>query len=159
MSHSARATGDQFMPTLLDRLSQTTHASMNRNAYRKTVLRDLGWLLNCTNLESQLPLKKFPRAGNSVLNFGIPSLAGTRFSESELDAVAAGIKRAISNFEPRIEAGSLKVSIVRDADVELYNHTRFRIEASYWFDPYPIDMVIRAQWDMETGSVEIREER
>ena len=153
--------GDLFLPTLLDRLTQQGGRAMNRSVYRKTVIRDLNWLLNCTNLESQLPVQDFPQVRNSVVNFGIPPLAGGRFTETDLDAVAAGIERSLAFFEPRILPESLNVSVIRDEAVDVYrfNHARFRIEASYWFEPYPINMVVRAHWDMETGGVEIREEQ
>jgi type VI secretion system protein ImpF len=150
--------GDLFVPALLDRLSQTSHGAMNRNDFRKTVMRDLAWLLNSTNLDAQLPMDDFPRVKSSVVNFGIPPLAGTRFSKAELKAAAQKIQHTIAYFEPRILPESLKVSVAHDMDTELYNYARFRIEATYWFEPYPIDMVIRARWDMETGGVEIREE-
>lgn len=163
MADSRRANhgNDLFLPALLDRLSQHGSGVMNRNAFRKTVMRDLNWLLNCTSIERQLPLDAYPQVMRSVLNFGIPPLAGARFSEADLNVVAAGIERAITSFEPRILPGSLKVSLIRDKDdrVYIYNHARFRIEASYWFEPYPIDMVVRAHWDMETGGVEIQEDR
>ncbi|MDR1424972.1 MAG: type VI secretion system baseplate subunit TssE [Azoarcus sp.] len=149
---------DLFMPALLDRLSQRASATITRSAFRKSVLRDLSWLLNCTNLETQLPLDGFPHAKYSVLNFGIPSLAGYRFSESELSDMAKRIELALAYFEPRILKDSLKVSVANDKSASLYNLARFRIEATYWFEPYPLDMVIRAQWDMDAGNVEIREE-
>ncbi|MDR2881207.1 MAG: GPW/gp25 family protein [Azoarcus sp.] len=160
-SKNVSPAGDLFLPTLLDRLSEQGGGAMNRSAFRRTVLRDLNWLLNCTNIEGQLPIQNLPYVRNSVLNFGIPPLAGARFAESELDAVAAGIQRSLACFEPRILPESLKVSVIRDkeTDVYRYNHARFRIEASYWFEPYPIDMVVRAHWDMETGGVELREEQ
>ena len=160
-SKSVSPAGDLFQPALLDRLSQHGTKGMNRNAFRKTVLRDLNWLLNCTNLEGQLPLHDFPHVRDSVINFGIPPLAGARFSESDLDVVAAGIQRSLAQFEPRIVPESLKVSVVRDKNIDVYkyNHARFRIEASYWFEPYPIDMVVRAHWDMEAGGVELHEEQ
>ncbi|MDR3213571.1 MAG: type VI secretion system baseplate subunit TssE [Azoarcus sp.] len=160
MSSPGRANprGDLFLPALLDRLVQSGSAAMTRNEFRKTALRDLAWLLNCTNLDKHLPMDDFPRARFSVLNFGIPPLAGSRFTKSELKLVAQRIEQAIAHFEPRILPESLKVTIAHDMDVELYNYARFRIEAAYWFEPYPIDMVIRARWDMETGGVEVREE-
>jgi predicted component of type VI protein secretion system len=61
------------MPAPRDRLSQNGHGTMNRNAFRKTVLCDLAWLLNCTNLEGQLRLDGFSRVRRSVINFGIPT--------------------------------------------------------------------------------------
>ena len=130
---------------------------MSRNAFRDTVLRDLSWLLNCTNLEGQLPLDDYPRVRSSVINFGIPPLAGARFTASELETVAAQMQRRIAFFEPRILEKTLKVSVIRETEASEYNHAHFRIEATFWFEPYPIDMVIRAKWDMETGGVEIQE--
>ena len=160
-ARDVKPVGDLFLPTLLDRLSHGSGRAMNRSAFRKSVLRDLNWLLNCTNLEKQLPIRDFPQVRDSVLNFGIPPLAGARFSESDLTAVAANIERALLCFEPRILPESLKVSVLHDkeSDAYRYNHARFRIEASYWFEPYPIDMIMRAHWDMETGGVELREEQ
>jgi len=148
---------DSFLPALLDRLSIHNKGPMNRNSFRDTVLRDLSWLLNCTNIERQLSFDNYPRVRSSVINFGIPPLAGAQFTASELKTVAAQIQRQIAFFEPRILAKTLKVSVIREVDANDYNHAHFRIEATFWFEPYPIDMVIRAKWDMETGCVEIQE--
>jgi len=148
---------DSFLPALLDRLSIHSKGPMNRNGFRETVLRDLAWLLNCTNIEKQLPLDDYPRVRSSVVNFGIPPLAGSRFTASELETVALQMQRRIAFFEPRILEKTLKVSVIREAQANEYNHAHFRIEATFWFEPYPIDMVIRAKWDMETGGVEIQE--
>jgi len=151
--------GDSFVPALIDRLSLTSSGAMNRNAFRKTVLRDLSLLLNCSNLERQLPLEKFPRVKQSVINYGILPLTGANLSESELDMVAEELQRAIAYFEPRILEKTLKVSVTHDSGNDNYNFAHFRIEATYWFEPYPIDMIIRAQWNMDTGGVEIQEDR
>jgi type VI secretion system protein ImpF len=150
--------GDIFMPALLDRLSDKGSGAMGLNAFRATVMRDLTWLLNCTNLDRQLPLEKYPLAKFSVLNFGITPLAGACFTASDLRAVAHGIQRTIAYFEPRILEKTLKVSVAPSTE-QKHNQALFRIEASYWFEPYPIDMVLRALWDMETGGVNLREER
>jgi len=151
--------GDLFVPALVDRLSIHSEGAMSRNAFRRTVVRDLSLLLNCTNIERQLPLGDFPRVKHSVLNYGIPALTGVNLSESDLDTMAEKLQKAIAYFEPRILEKTLKVIVAQEADSELYNYAHFRIEATYWFEPYPIDMVIRAQWDMDTGGVEIREDK
>jgi type VI secretion system protein ImpF len=150
--------GDTFLPALLDRLSQSGTGSLRRSDFRKTVIRDLALLLNCTNLEKQLSLDKYPLVKFSVLNFGIPSLAGARLSEADLATVAARIQQTVEYFEPRILENTLKVTVAENTNAELYNQAHFKIEASYWFEPYPIDMVIRALWDMETGGMDLREE-
>jgi type VI secretion system protein ImpF len=154
---TSKQQSDSFLPALLDRLSIHNKGPMNRNTFRDTVLRDLSWLLNCTNLERQLPLDNYPHVKSSVINFGIPPLAGARFTASELEAVAEQMQQRIAFFEPRILEKTLKVSVIREIGGNEYNHAHFRIEVTFWFEPYPIDMVIRAKWDMETGGVEIQE--
>lgn len=152
-----------FMPALLDRLCNggengKTGKLLSRSAYRQSVLRDLRWLLNCSNLEVQLSLENFPAARASVLNFGIPSYAGSRFTESDLQNVAKAIKEAILQYEPRIIGETLEVKIIREIDeIFLCNQALFRIEASLWFEPYPIDLIIRAQWDSENGTMNLHD--
>lgn len=154
---SSKHSSDSFLPALLDRLSLSNNGQMSRNAFRKTVLRDLSWLLNCTNLKSQLPLDAYPWVKSSVINFGIPPLAGSQFTESDLEVVAQEIQQAVARFESRILEDSLKVSVVHGQNAVEYNCAQFLIEATFWFEPYPIDMVLRAKWNMETGGVEINE--
>lgn len=149
------------MPTLLDRLSvgsgpEKSARHLSRPAYRQSVVRDLQWLLNCANLEAQLPLQSFAHARASVLNFGIPSYAGSKFTQSDLQQVADAITTAVLQYEPRIIPTSLNVKIVRDVeDASLCGQPLFGIEASLWFEPYPIELVIRALWDSENGSMKL----
>ncbi len=154
--------GDHFLPTVLDRL--TSHpetngaaggAQMTRGAYHETVLRDLSWLLNCSSIESQIDLTAYPRIRNSVVNFGVPPLAGRRFSEMDLNGIAEGIRNAILTFEPRVLAESLQVTAIRDATAESHNQIVFQIRAAFWFEPYPLEMAIRAQWDVENGIMDL----
>lgn len=152
---------EMFMPTLLDRLSLTDETGpngqyMNRQSYRKSVLRDLQWLLNCPSLEAQLHLENFEHVKASVINFGIPSYTGSKFTQSDLKHVADSIKLAVMQYEPRIIANTLEVNIVHDANqYSLCEQPLFRIEASLWFEPYPIELVIRALWDSENGAMRL----
>jgi type VI secretion system protein ImpF len=114
-------------------------------------------LLNCANVEAHLPLDKFPYVKKSVINFGLPSFSGAQLKESDLETVALAIKEAITNFETRILQNSIDVKIVKSSDSNKYNKSLFRIQAALWFEPYPIDLVVRAQWDTEDGSVRIQE--
>lgn len=154
---------DLFLPTLLDRLSETdlkpagSGMQLSRSAYHKTVLRDLSWLLNCASIDASLDLESYPHVRASVMNFGIPPLAGTRFSDVDLEEIAAGIHRAILRFEPRILPDSLKVTVVHDPQAESHNQVSFQIRAAFWFEPYPLELAIRAQWDVENGTMELKE--
>ncbi len=48
-------------------------------------------------------------AGNSVLNYGLPALAGHTASSVDVHAIEALLTETIATFEPRIIRSSLRV--------------------------------------------------
>src|SRR5436190_18184397 len=83
------ASRDKMQPSLLDRLTddqpQKRLEPVNSNllshsALRRQVLRDLQWLFNTINNESQLDMRGADRVQRSVCNFGVAPLAGKRMS-------------------------------------------------------------------------------
>ncbi|NMG71295.1 type VI secretion system baseplate subunit TssE [Parazoarcus communis] len=152
---------DGFLPTLLDRLVEATSnggAPLSRRTYQDTVLRDLHWLLNAIAPLSQTVSESYPHLRDCVLNFGIPGTSGGILTKRELDALAVEIEHAILAFEPRVLPDSLSVSVISDRDAAIRNQLVFRIAAAFWFDPYPLELSICAQWDIESGLVGLREE-
>jgi type VI secretion system protein ImpF len=79
------------------------------SALRATVRRDLGWLLNTTNLEASTDLAPYPQVRTSVLNFGVPYLAGHSVSDWAIQQRAQHIRDAVTAFEPRLAPESLSV--------------------------------------------------
>lgn len=156
--------GDACLPTLFDRLTgdagaaRDGHTQISRAAYQETVLRDLRWLLNCASTATAEDLRNHSQLRNSVLNYGIPSFAGGNLSESDLESVARGIERAILDFEPRILADSLTVTLIRDSRPALGNQLAFRIKAAFWFEPYALDLSLRARWEVDGGLVALEGE-
>ncbi|MBB1174697.1 type VI secretion system baseplate subunit TssE, partial [Klebsiella pneumoniae] len=83
---------DKMQPVLLDMLTddepQKKQEAQVRNLVshselRRRVVRDLQWLFNCVNSESNLDLGDFPQVRRSTLNSGIASRAGKRMSDIE----------------------------------------------------------------------------
>ena len=77
---------ERLQPSLLDRLTDDEPGNLKEAAERRvltlnqlkaSVLRDLAWLFNTTSLFDHGPAARMP-AGNSVLNYGLPALAGHR---------------------------------------------------------------------------------
>lgn len=149
----------QFMPVLLDRLtdefpdrrSEVRKLGISRTDYYNAVIRDLSWLLNSTQFESQDSLTLPPRVRNSTLNFGMAPISGRRFSELDLPEIAKTIKHAIATFEPRILAETISVSPYHDAVSHAHNLAVFEISGKLWFEPAPIDLYVRTELDMEAG--------
>lgn len=132
---------------------------MSGKQLRGYVLRDLGWLLNTGNLATVVDLSPFVRAQRSVLNYGIPDIAGVIASEADAAGIATAIQQAIEAFEPRLR----RVRVVAyDGDDEqpantLPNTLQFVIEATLWGRPTPEQLFLRTELDLESADVRVGE--
>jgi type VI secretion system protein ImpF len=157
--------GDRLMPALLDRLiddepvksSEADFSrSMNRSAYRQSVLRDLRWLFNATNTDSEIDFSGFDHARRSAINFGLPALAGQRFSELDWPRVEQMLRDAVICFEPRVLPETVEVKAITAATaLGHHNLLAFEIRGQLWSEPYPLELLLRSQIDLESGSVSI----
>ena len=120
---------------------------------REYVCRDLGALLNSNSLDISLDLTPYPLVQRSVLNFGMPSLAGRMARSVEPQKTAATIEEVIRRFEPRLS----KVHVtpeVREGGGEQHV-LAFRIEAELWGQPLPQQLVLRTSIDIDSGDVSV----
>lgn len=155
---------ERLQPSLLDRLTDKdperkvesrTERVLSLQQLRKSVIRDLGWLLNTDNLSLEHDLEKFPEAQHSVLNYGMPELSGTSVSNMDKDALLTHVKQAIIDFEPRILKNSIKIHIVVDDNQMNNKAVSFEIEGELWAQPTPLRVYLKTDLDLETGSVEV----
>src|SRR5436309_7094935 len=109
---------DALQPALLDRLTDhdlgrkvegRDERVLSRSQLRASVLRDLSWLFNSTNLSSSVDLSAHPFAAESTLNYGLTALAGKPVAGLEFAAVERMPREAILRFEPRILPNTLSV--------------------------------------------------
>jgi type VI secretion system protein ImpF len=129
--------------------------SISMRRLRDYVCRDLGALLNSASLEAVVDLTSYPHVQSSVLNFGMPSLAGRSARSADPQQIAATIASSIRRFEPRLSA----VRVVPEMGEE-GNETHvlaFRIEAQLWGQPLPQQLVLRTRIDVDSGSVAVAE--
>ncbi|MDN5937420.1 MAG: type VI secretion system baseplate subunit TssE [Salinisphaera sp.] len=122
---------------------------------RGYVLRDLGWLLNTGSLATLVDLSAHPRTKDSVLNYGIPDVAGSIESEADVGAIAAAIEEAIAAFEPRLQRVRV-VAAPADSEKPM-NALRFLIEATLWARPTPEQLFLRTELDLESADVRVSE--
>ncbi len=157
---------DRLQPALLDRLTDDAPAQrtegeaqrvMSKARLRKAVLRDLSWLFNATQHRSEADTLH-PTVAASVLNYGLPPLAGQRVSRLDVHELERVITQAIRRFEPRILPDSLKVRAVENGSVlDSHNMIEFQIEGKLWAQPVPLDILLRTRMDLEAGQVEVSE--
>lgn len=122
---------------------------------RQSVLRDLGWLLNTGQLTSTLDLDPYPEVRRSVLNYGIPDLAGATVTDADVERIAAGVRLAIEHFEPRLR--QVSVVPVDETDTAHHNAVAFRIEGELWGQPVPEHLYLHTELDLESAEFSVRD--
>jgi len=120
---------------------------------RDFVCRDLSALLNCASLEAVVDLTDHQHVQTSVLNFGMPSLAGRAARSVDPQQIAVTIETAIRRFEPRLSA--LRVTPEMGEEGNETHVLAFRIEAQLWGHPAPQQLVLRTSIDVDSGSVNV----
>ena len=156
---------ERLQPALLDRLTdeerdKTQEAPerrvMSKRRLRQAVLRDLAWLFNTTRLEAGTDLSRAPEARRSVLNYGLPALSGRSATSIDVTTLERAIRQAVLDFEPRILPASLRVrAVVHANQIDHYNVIGIEIHGFLWAQPAPLELLVRTEIDLETGTVEI----
>ncbi len=155
---------ERLQPSLLDRLtdkepkkSQESRDERVLSSYqlRRNVLRDLAWLLNCTNLDSIQDLDGYPEVKNSVLNYGLADMAGRTVSTVDSEEVEYALLEAIRTFEPRILPNTLKLRLLSKDERLNPNSVAFEIEGELWSQPLPQRLYLQTELDIEIGNVHI----
>ena len=167
MTNMAELTAkDRLLPSLLDRLTDDEPSKQmevreqkatSMSYFREAVKRDLEWLMNTVNLESVINFDDFPELRGTVINYGIPGLAGGTTNAEEFLVIKQMIIDAITNFEPRIFQDTLNVQIVEDLDRSGGNIIAYEIQGTIWGKPLPEALFLRTELDLELGEVKVRE--
>ena len=158
---------NRLQPALLDRLTDDApaerseaddHRVMSKAQLRQAVLRDLGALFNAVQPLGSGVAESHPLLAGSVLNYGLPPLAGQLASKLDVPGLERLIHQAIVRFEPRILADTLKVRALAATSVlDTHNVIEFEIRGHLWSQPVPLEILLRTQLDLEAGQVEVRD--
>jgi type VI secretion system protein ImpF len=155
---------ERLQPCLLDRITDDAPENpqesrdqrvISLRRLREGVLRDLGWLLNATNMAVIEDLSDYPHVAQSVLNYGMPGIAGALASNIDVVDFERKIYQAIVDFEPRILRDTLKVRLAVDADHMAHNAMTFEIEGQLWAQPVPQRIYLKTEVDLELGEVKL----
>lgn len=154
-----------LLPTLFDRLKDDApqrkseapgEYTVNRNQLRKIIQRDLTYLLNSVSLDDEIDRSLYPEASSSVVNYGMPPIAGNYLHEQKWDDIEKTIRQAILNFEPRLEPKTLVVAPLLKGDAaKQYNVLLFEIRGQVLTDPYPMEFIVQSAFDLETNQMNV----
>jgi type VI secretion system protein ImpF len=157
---------ERLQPSLLDRLTDNDPErrqesrearALSPSRLRDCVRRDLAWLFNSTHLQAVQDLADYPLVAASVINFGMPDMAGRTVSGVDSAALEKAIRCAILAFEPRLVAKTLSVHLVTNDKRMNHNAMTFDIEAELWAQPLPLRLFLRTAVDLESGIIDVRD--
>ena len=117
---------------------------------RECVLRDLGWLRNATRMPDDQLDARYPFAARSVINYGLPALAGGTARSLEINDLEQSLRQAIIDFEPRLLRHSLRVRAELTEERMSHNALTFEIEGSLWAQPLPLQLYLKTEIDLES---------
>jgi type VI secretion system protein ImpF len=140
---------------LNSQLDGIDRGALNMRRLRDSVFRDLRWLLNSMSLDTTEELARYPHVERSVLNFGMPALAGRAMSGIDPKTTAERIAVAIRCFEPRLS--KVRVTPEKRAYGNHEFALEFRIEAELWGQPAPQQLLMTTRIDLDTGQVTLGE--
>lgn len=155
---------ERLQPSLLDRLrddnpdQRVEHVRefvLTMPQLRRSVQRDIAWLLNACNLESQVA--GLEEVEKSVLNYGIPDLAGLAVSSLDISVLEKAIQQALEHFEPRLLKNSIRVRAELDPQKMSHNTLVVDIEADLWAYPAPVELLLRTELNFESGEALVTE--
>jgi type VI secretion system protein ImpF len=160
---------EALQPALLDRLTDLEPGRkvegreqrvISRAQLRACVLRDLSWLFNTTNLAGEVNFAGHPLVEQSTLNYGLMPLSGNPISSMDLAELDQMLKQAILRFEPRILPHTLSVRGVTPKEpLTQHNVLSFEIIGSLWGQPYPLELLLKTEVDLESGEIRLAEGR
>ena len=160
----AESNRDRINPSLLDRLTDEGPGAGGRGAsttvseLRKSVLRDLTWLFNTTQILNGEESEAWPQVRNSIVNYGLPALAGTHASSVDVARLERALRQAIVDFEPRILPDSVSVKAqLEHESLDHHNVISLHIAGLLWAQPVPIELLLRTQLDLESGQSRVEE--
>ncbi len=169
---------ERLQPSLLDRLTDNDPSAsresldarvLSKNQLRSAVLRDLSWLFNTTcqeppmrsrDRETRQMWQSAPEARKSVLNYGMPPLSGETMVVMDFPWLEQEIREAIIRFEPRVDPSTLAVSVT-DERMTGKQPTMLRlvIRGQMWNQPVPLELLLSADVDVDTGQTAVRDMR
>jgi type VI secretion system protein ImpF len=94
------------------------------------------------------------------MNFGVPAMTGTTWSTLDFPLLEQQIRRAIIRFEPRIDEKTLEVKIANDLSTGLRpTNLRLVMRGQMWNQPVPLELLLSADVDVDTGQASVRDMR
>lgn len=155
-----------MQPVLLDMLTddepQKKQEAQVRNPVshselRRRVLRDLQWLFNCVNSESNL-IRRLSAGAALHPELRHRLAGGQAHVGHRMARHSARADRVHSPFRTAHFARGLQVRCISDTgSLELHNVLSIEIKGRLWCVPYPLEFLFRTDVDLENGHFDLKD--
>ncbi|TDR33058.1 type VI secretion system baseplate subunit TssE [Hydromonas duriensis] len=158
-----RRPNDHLLPTLFDRLFDdaprrkgelASEYTVDKRRMMEIVQRDLAFLLNTSSAEPDMDRERYPLVAKSVINYGLPPLAGEHMASKTWREIEAIVRRTILDYEPRILPDTLFIypSKMKDKEADkAYNMMSFMVKGQIFLEPYPMEFTVQSILDLESN--------
>ena len=153
------------MPCILERLTDRNPQSATEHFCRgisiKQLKQDILWniemILNSRSHPGRAELGDDESICNSVLGMGLPDFCGMSHRQEQLEKLREEILRQLRCFEPRINADSLKVTLLHEKQVVSGNSVlEMEIQGQIEVAPLREELVFQSRLDLESGTASIK---
>ena len=121
---------------------------------KRDLATDLGALVNTINLASVEDLENLSRVRKSVLNFGLDDIGHLTSEEMAVENIAADLRTALLNHEPRLDPETLDVAKNVEHD-EVNQRVEFKVSAELEAKPVNLPLEFIAEIDVCSGKVQL----
>ena len=127
--------------------------SKSMSELKLAVRRDLEWLLNTRNYQTDLD-EKLEEVPKSVIAYGLPDFTGVSVrNHREMKNLAKGLEKAIKHYEPRFLDLKVKLEPIDNTERIL----KFRIEAYLNVEPAPEPIAFDTVLELGSGDFQVKE--
>lgn len=151
---------DQLLPSSsLQSSKQVSTTVLAEQDYKRSVQRDIQFLLSSINLSSSIDLKSFPQVAKSVLNYGMPDHTGLTQAILLHEDFQRELREVLVTFEPRLIPSS--IHIIRQNEIDetsesaVHGMVQFKIEAQIYMDPAPLYLELLSELDVNEGRLRL----
>lgn len=153
------------MPCVLVRLTdqkpQLATEHFSRGVSIKQLKRDILWniemILNSRSHPGRAELNNDETICNSVLGMGLSDFCGMSHRPEQLEKLREEVLRQLRSFEPRINADSLKVTLLHEKRVVSGNSIlEMEIQGLIEVAPLREELVFRSRLDLESGTTSVK---
>jgi len=156
--------GGRVRPSVLDRLIDRSPEEKadpvdgwggSALRYKRSVLRDLEWLLNTRRTPEPAP-DDLPLVRDSVYNYGLPDLSSLSADSSEdRRTLLREVQKTLRAFEPRLD--SVQVTAA-DPDETSQPEIRLSVQGLLLMDPEPERVSFDTVLELASGHFDVEEE-